>query len=219
MRIINKNVLFASKERKKISQLGSAEKLQYIWDYYKFPLVILCVFIYIAGYIIYGHLSHKDVPLYTAFVNVVSGETLTDKLSVEFLKAQNIDTSKNELYLYTNLYLTDDENNPYHEYTYASRMKILAAIDGEQLDVVLMNKEAFDAFSQSGYLCNLKELLSLDSSTPYVSVTDEYPTGIDVSNAPLIQQAGFQDTVYLGIISNSPRKEMAIEYVQYLMSE
>ena len=56
--------------------------------------------------------------------------------------------------------MTDDENNIYHEYTYASRMKILSTIDAEQLDVVLMDREAFDAFSQKGYLSNLDELLA-----------------------------------------------------------
>ena len=148
--------------------------------------------------------------------------------------------------LYTGLYLTDDETNPYHEYTYASRMKILASIDGKQLDVVLMNKEAFDAFSQNGYLCDLEELLSsedvdlynrlkphlvtntvilednstdlqLDPSITYQAVTEEHPFGLDLSQTSMISDAGFSDIVYLGIIANSPRTEEAIEYVRYLL--
>ena len=148
--------------------------------------------------------------------------------------------------LYTGLYLTDDETNPYHEYTYASRMKILASIDGKQLDVVLMNKEAFDAFSQNGYLCDLEELLSsedvdlynrlkphlvtntvilednstdlqLDPSITYQAVTEEHPFGLDLSQTSMISDAGFSDIVYLGIIANSPRAEEAIDYVRYLL--
>lgn len=148
--------------------------------------------------------------------------------------------------LYTGLYLTDDETNPYHEYTYASRMKILASIDGKQLDVVLMNKEAFDAFSQNGYLCDLEELLSsedvdlynrlkphlvtntvilednstdlqLDPSITYQAVTEEHPFGLDLSQTSMISDAGFSDIVYLGIIANSPRTEEAIDYVRYLL--
>ena len=148
--------------------------------------------------------------------------------------------------LYTGLYLTDDETNPYHEYTYASSMKILASIDGKQLDVVLMNKEAFDAFSQNGYLCDLEELLSsedvdlynrlkphlvtntvilednstdlqLDPSITYQAVTEEHPFGLDLSQTSMISDAGFSDIVYLGIIANSPRTEEAIDYVRYLL--
>ena len=139
--------------------LHGRKKVQYIWDYYKLPLAVLCIVLYAAGYMLYGRITHKDTVLYAALVNVAAGEDLTQELTGDFLDYLNLNPSKNELELYTGLYLTDDETNQYHEYTYASRMKIQAAIDGELMDVVLMNREAFDAFSQSGYLYDLKELL------------------------------------------------------------
>ena len=112
----------------------------------------------------------------------------------------------------------------------------------------MMNKEAFDAFSQNGYLCNLEKLfqesapdtlheiepylvtnisilednaddLSLDSSLSYQAVTEEYPMGLNVSQKGIFKQAGFEDDVYLGIIKNSPRTDMAIKYIDYLYSE
>ena len=232
-------------EQTPLHNLHGTKKIQYIWDYYKLPLVILGIILYVIIYILYRHLTYKDTILYTALVNVNAGETLTEQLSEGFLGVSGIDTSRNKLHIYTGLYLTDDENNTYHEYTYASRMKILASIDGEMLDVVLMDKEAFDAFSQNGYLCNLDNLLAeespdfysdissfivnniyikednsfeliFDSSISYSAVTEEYPMGLDMSQAQLIKQAGFKETVYFGIIANSPRKETAIAYLQYL---
>lgn len=231
-----------------LSTLRGWKKLQYIWDYYKFPLVVLCIFIYAICYIGYRKFTDKDVVLYTAVVNVVMGENLTEQLGNDFVDYLNLDPSENELCLYTGLYLTDDELNAYHEYTYASRMKILAGIEGKMLDVVLMNKEAFDAFAQNGYLCNLDELLSekspslyeclsddlvngmvilednssdllFDDSISYRAVTEEYPMGLVLSNSPFIRQAGFEDTVYLGILANSPRMDAAISYLEYLFSE
>lgn len=216
------------------------------WDYYKLPIVVLCILLYILGYSLYGHFTHKETILYTALVNVSASDSLTEQLSTGFLDSLDQDTSKTTMQLYTGLYLTDDETNPYHEYTYASRMKILASIDGKQLDVVLMNKEAFDAFSQNGYLCDLEELLSsedvdlynrlkphlvtntvilednstdlqLDPSITYQAVTEEHPFGLDLSQTSMISDAGFSDIVYLGIIANSPRTEEAIDYVRYLL--
>lgn len=217
-----------------------------LWDYYKLPIVVLCILLYILGYSLYGHFTHKETILYTALVNVSASDSLTEQLSTGFLDSLDQDTSKTTMQLYTGLYLTDDETNPYHEYTYASRMKILASIDGKQLDVVLMNKEAFDAFSQNGYLCDLEELLSsedvdlynrlkphlvtntvilednstdlqLDPSITYQAVTEEHPFGLDLSQTSMISDAGFSDIVYLGIIANSPRTEEAIDYVRYLL--
>lgn len=236
----------ASPEREKLKNLHGLKKVQYIWDYYKLPIVVLCIFLYIITYSLYGHFTHKETVLYTALVNVSASESLTAQLSTDFLDFIDTDTSKETMQLYTGLYLTDDETNPYHEYTYASRMKILASIDSEQLDVVLMNKEAFDAFSQNGYLCDLMELLSdkdtvllneckpdlvtntiilednsvdlqFDPSITYQAVTEEHTFGLDMSQSGLIGKSMFDDTVYLGIIANSPRKEAAIDYIKYLM--
>lgn len=221
--------------------------MQYLWDYYKLPLAAVAIALYIALYTAYGYFTHKDTVLYAALVNVAVGETLTEELSSQFLTAQNMNSDTDTFRLYSGLYLTDDENNIYHEYTYASRMKILSTIDAEQLDVVLMDREAFDAFSQKGYLSNLDELLAeeapvlhqqlapyfvtntvilednsedllFDDSAVYHAKTEDYPMGLDLSDSPLIQKGGFQESVYLGIIKNSPRMHTVFDYLSYLFS-
>ena len=230
-----------------ICALSGRKKLCYIWDYYKFPLILLCIFLYIAVSALHNRMTGKDSILYTALVNVVAGEELTGQLGNDYIDYLGLDASKKELTLYTGLYLTDDELNAYHEYAYASRMKILASIEGRLLDIVLMNREAFDAFSQNGYLCNLEELLLrenpdlykevkncltdgililednssdriFDASIPYRAVTEEYPMGLEISQWGIIAQAGFDEPVYLGIIANSPRMDAAISYLEYLLS-
>lgn len=230
---------------KTLRNLHGKKKWQYIWDYFKLPLAVLGICLYVMIYMAYRNFTDKDPVLYTALINVNAGETLTRQLSEDFLTATGMNASQSSLHLYSGLYLTDDESSTYHEYTYASQMKILASIDGELLDVVLMDQEAFDAFSQNGYLCNIDELLSrelpalykdakplivnntfivednafelqFDSSIPYRAVTEEYPMGIDLSKVGCIKQAGFEDTVYFGIIANSPRKDTALAYLQYL---
>lgn len=228
--------------------LHGKKRLQFIWDYYKLPIAVLCITVYAALSILHSRLAKKDILLYTALVNVAAGDDLTDKLDRMFLESENIDPSKNMLRIYSGLYLTEDTDSAFHEYTFASRTKILAAIDAEQLDVVLMNKEAFDSFSQNGYLCSLDKLLSredpalfqmlepyfmenaiilednkidlyLDESADYHARTETHLTGLDLSACPAIQDAGFEDTVYLGIVDNSPRKNTAVAYLQYLYKD
>ena len=57
-------------------------------------------------------------------------------------------------------------------------MKILAVIDGELLDVVLMNKEAFDAFSQNGYLYALEDFLPQEDSGLYNAIKPDLAANI-----------------------------------------
>lgn len=212
-----KNAITSKKEQ--WERLNRKQKIQFIWDYYKFPIVVCLIFIYIIGYNIYGYFSRKEALLYTALVNVSAGEQLEKQLGDGFMEFTGADASKNEIVLYKGLYLTSDQNNPNHEYTYASRIKIIASVDNEQLDIVLMNKEAFDAFSQNGYLCNLKELLqdSAPDSPAYQAVTEEYPMGLDVSREGLFKEAGFEEPVYLGVIANSPRMDAAVEYINFII--
>lgn len=225
--------------------LSKKQKVQYVWDYYKFPIAVCLILLYIIGYTVHGHFFKKEILLYTGLVNVSAGERLTDELSGGFLDSLDADASEAELKLYTGLYLTDDPDDPDHEYTYASRIKIIASIDDEKLDVVLMNREAFDAFSQNGYLSNMEDLLRdtgsqamaewkpylvsnmvilednadallQDDSLDYQAVTEEYPMGLNVSQTGVFQQAGFEEDVYLGVIKNSPRLDMAAKYIRYL---
>lgn len=222
--------------------------IQHILAYYKFPLVILCLFLYFIGWNIHRHLTHKDTLLYTALVNVNAGETLAGQLNQGFMDYLQADASKTTLQFYSGLYLTDNEWSEWHEYTYASRIKILAAIEGKLLDVVLMNREAFDAFSQNGYLLDLDSFLStqdpelyqalqpslisnvvvlednaddmvLDASLSYAAVTETHCFGLDLSRCPYIKQAGFEDTVYLGILANTPRTDTTLSYLWYLSGE
>ena len=231
-----------------LKTLKGKTRLQYIWDYYKLPLAVLCIVLYVLVYILYSNLTHKESVLYAALVNVNAGETLTEALSSGFLDSMNLNPSKNQSELYTGLYLTDDVLSENHQYTYASRMKILAMIDGELLDVVLMNREAFDAFSQNGYLYDLEELLSqtdaglyntirpdlaanivilednqedllFDASTSYHAVTEKHNYGIDLSRTRLVGGASFSESVYFGIIANSPRTDIAIKYLEYLYDQ
>ena len=236
----------AKKNAPAFKTLKGTAKIQYLWDYYKLELAVICILLYIAGYSIYGHITHKDTVLYTGLVNVVAGDTLTGQLSEDFLYYMDIDTSQNRFVLYSGWFLTDDSSSEYYQYAYASRMKVLASIDAQQLDVVLMNREAFDAFAQNGFLCDLDQFLAsdpdlhraagpylesnieilednaqeliYDPSLEYVSTTREYPMAVNLSQTALIESAGFEEDVYLGVIANTPRKEMAADYLRYLLS-
>lgn len=227
---------------------GTKAKLGYIWEYYKLPIVAACIILYIIGYFLHLQLTKKDVLLYLALVNMNTGEELTQELDDGFLTYADANPKKEELELYTGLYLTDDESSLNYEYVYASNTKITASIGAKLLDVVLMDRDGFDMLAQRGYLCNIEELLeaedpqllesvrnelavgtvilednsvdtALHPELAYSAVTDEYPMAVDLSQSPLIQKAGFDGNVYLGVIPETERADTAVEYLRYLMGE
>ena len=138
--------------------LSPAGKVRYIWDYYKLHLAVILIVLYIAGFSLHRHFTADSPCLYVGMVNVAVSDQLEEKLSDGFLSSVFADPAADPVRLYKALYLTDDTESQFYQYTYASQMKILAAIDDEQMDVVFLDKEAFDAFAQNGYLYDLEKL-------------------------------------------------------------
>ncbi len=140
-------------------------KLRYIFDYYKFPLVLAGILLYVIIWSIWRNAVKQDYGLYVGLVNVVPSEELTAELGNDFYLQESSDPNSEpdqpvHILLYQGLFLTTDPNSEYHQYTYASRMKLLGAMNANRLDLVLMDREAFDAFSQNGYLTDLSLLFS-----------------------------------------------------------
>ena len=170
------------------------------------------------------------------------------QLTEGFLDETGLDARKREVYLYRDLYISEDADTLNHEYAYASKMKLTGAISAKKLDLVLMNREAYDILSQSGYLLDLPDLLSQcdpalgeavsplltenevvlsDNGLDYLlgnaeeeqRLTDTVPNALAVSSLPLFQNAGFDGDLFLGIPANSPRLEEALAYLRFVLTD
>ena len=223
------------------------EKLDYLFTYYKLPILLGLIAAVVLSSAAARALTKKDALFYMAYVNVAVGEDLDMDLRENYIAFTGADARKTEIYVYPGLYLSEDPAVENHEYSYASRLKILAAINAKQLDAVLMNREAYDIFSRSGYLLNLSDVIScnapvlyarllpyfienevilednaieynLNEAGTYYEETQSVVNGIIISNCPLLSSAGFPDAVYLGIIANSQHLAETITYLDYLFS-
>ena len=234
-----------AERREAFRRMSAAQKAEYIASYYKLPIVLTLLFAYVLCYGAYRHFSRKEVALYVMCANVAVSDGTADVLSEGFLRFRGMDVRKNETYLYHNLYFSDNPSLANHEYAYASRLKLLAAVNAEQADVVLMNREAYRLLSEGGYLLELSSCLSGSNPDLYrrlrpclvenkviledngievaLGEADSYraaeicqTNALDVSRFPAFLDANFTDSVFLGVIRNSPRVAVAMEYIAYL---
>ena len=236
----------------KKSDLSLFSRIQYIWDYYKVPLFTAALFIYIICYIIFRHATDRDILLYVAAVNTPVQKETEDFIN-SFPKSDYAvpdagDTGSTEsrnavVSLAKDLYLTSDPDSEYHQYVYASRLKILASIEAEKLDIVLADREAMDAFAAKGFLMPLESVFAndsqilnrletgtvilednqldvmLDESVPYEAVTRSERAYLDLSGLTTLPGMPEERRVYLGIIANTPRQDMAVAFVRRLFED
>ena len=114
------------------------------------------------------------------------------------------------------------------------------------MDLVLLNRESYDLFSQNGYLLPLPDALdgadpalldSLDghrvSNTVILEdngieyqlgeaenhqvVSEEAENAIVLTDFALFADAGFPEPIYLGILANTPRLPESLSYLAYLI--
>jgi hypothetical protein len=217
--------------------MSPGEKLEYIWEYYKWPILLTMLVLGILIWAAQRELTKKEPVLYLALVNVTVGEDLEQALTTGYLTASGHNPRRQEVYVYRDLYLSDDADVLNHEYAYASRTKVMGAVQTQKLDVVLMNREAYDLLSAQGYLLPLDDpalppLVSnevvvsdnaiewqLNETDTHESVTETEQNALALYDCPLFQAAGFEGNVYAGVIANSPRPAEALRYLQYLSSD
>ena len=217
--------------------MSPAEKAEHIFTYHKWTILLVLLVLLILGSVLHRQLTQKKPVLYLAVINTSFGEDVEKSLTEDFLNEAGFDARRQEVYLYRDLYLSEDADTLNHEYAYASKVKLGGAMSAEKLDLVLMNREAYDIFSQQGYLLDLTSLpnefspyltengvILSDNSVDYLLgnaaqeqvVTETVPNSLAVSSLPLFRDAGFDGDLYLGVVSNSPRQEAAAEYLRYI---
>lgn len=225
--------------------MSVAEKADYIFAYYKLPLVLILIAAIALGSVIYRAITHKDAVLYAAYCNVVPNSESDAALTEGYIAAIGSNPAKNAVECYRELYISNDDSLQNHEYAYASKLKLYAAIDGEQLDVVIMNKEAYDLLSAWGFLLDLEQAcaqsaagygaveaaitsntvvvssnrveVELGEASELVSETYESPNAVVAANNPLFASFAADDVIYLGIIANTPRLESSLGYLRYVL--
>ena len=231
--------------RVNLRTLRGRKRIEYIWNYYKVPLGVMLVGIYIICWMVYHNMTARIPEFYVSFVNVSAGETLYQELTDDFLPELDTGNARSSIYTYRDLLLTANVDSSNMSFVQACQMKILAAINGQTMDVVFMDQEAFDAFAQNGYLYNIEDFLQeyapnqLDSLRDYMvsnieilsdnhtemyfnpdvkyeSTYTEYPMALNLSFCPPVTGAGFGQDIYIGIIRNCPRLDRAGLYISYL---
>ena len=76
-----RNTTMTKTDRDTLRSLHGRKKWEHIWAYYKLPIVIVLIVVYILGYAAYRHVTKKEDVLYLGLVNITAGSDLTEQLT------------------------------------------------------------------------------------------------------------------------------------------
>ena len=194
--------------------MSPSEKRWYIWEYYKYHIVLGAIFAGFLGSIIYTIFINppKDDYIYIGWnashVNSTQLGVITDYLSVLVYDPDN-----EEVRLISYTHGTDPELNM------AINMRMMAQFTNSNIDIFLTTYENMAQFYNDNFLFPISYLMlylynyepDLALLVEELAITPDVansPVGISMENSSILQEAQIStDGVYLVIMGNSQRRE------------
>lgn len=243
---------YIKKEKEKIQGKPPKERLEYIWDYYKWPIlgVILAIAILVQGVI--GICNRKDIVFTGVVLNCKLG-TKEDAFLEGFYEMAGIDAKKETASFYTDIILQKGQN----QLNANSIQRIMAGIVIKDMDFIAGTTDPFQlcAYSSGNMLGDLRNFLDQDTLQKlegrlyYIDkavwdqvnaplgehvepdllkypdphnpedMVEPIPVGIDVSDREAFINAYYlpDSRVYIGIVPNTPRLELVLQFIDYLL--
>lgn len=190
--------------------MTAKDRFYYFKEYYLKALVVLLILGSILGWIFYSIAKGKDdEELFVGYVDCFYNETAADIILEEF--ANSIGRK------YTDNAFADDSFFS----TYTDNQWLSDFVERGALDVLVMDKQLYEAYARKGILLDLSEYLDIEEYSDYVVYAkdnngDKVPTAFKCNSIPIHStQTGEELDTYLAILKKSSQIENAIEYIKY----
>ncbi len=144
------------KEREAIKHAPLKVKAAYVWDYYKWYIIVgILVIVGLVSYI-HSLVTRKDVLLNGILLNVYQTEADSNGLAEGFYELQNIDTKEEEINLNSSLFYSKDSTQ-----SYQTLQVLMTWVSAEQIDFISCSDvETMTDLAYRGYFADLSETLN-----------------------------------------------------------
>jgi len=204
-------------ERKlsELKKLSFREKIQYCWDYYKWVLVVIVIVAFsvgIAWNIRYNmqqetvlSIAVPDIVQHTMGIELedslieYTGE-LADKERIDIIPVPSVSESAEGISMQASLQLTT----------------IIAA---GQLDILIGGQVYYESYSNQNAFYSMEELLGAEVFTQYQELISLKGDALMLTsvNLPAVWGVAEGEVLYVGILTNTPRIDMAAHFVRGML--
>lgn len=221
-------------ENKKFKFMTPKEKARYIWDYYKFPIIIVIVATLIITSITRDVIRNsRETYLHACMINSNYYYDTESTLLNEYKNYSGVDTDAMQLVLDFSMHIHLEEDDPTSA---AYQQKIMALFSANDLDVMVGDEGFMQPYAESEAFLNIEEVLPADLKeeleqkgfTYYTATTEDGNTvsaGIRLDHCQRFEEDGSLGTYtedvrpIFAITHNTQRIDHAIEYLRFLISK
>ena len=215
----------AQEEKEKLKHMSWKDRIWYIWEYYKFHMLlafIAMVILWVIGTSLYR--QSFTTRLSMAVINDRSGgNSSTEPLMAGLREA--LDCGKKDIIEINEGLFLDTNEETMSQYSYASMAKIAALVSGGMLDIMIADEATIRHYETLDAYLDLSELLpkelcsQLEDQFLYRTTTDgeKIPAAVSLEKSSLKDDTGIiMEPPYLAVISNTQHKEDILGAISYL---
>lgn len=207
--------------KEKFKTLSTKKKVEFIYDYYKLPIIAVLLGIIILSYTVYSIATKQDtycnITYYGSNADSEELSTIKDTLNEKILS----DDKKSTIFI-ESIFVSPDSNygdDP------ASTQAFAVKLAANEIDILLINKNYFNYFASQDMLLDLNSLPGFDSlnltKNDLIMTKDhsgnEKLYGIKINNLNLLKDAIFDlDNTVLAIAISSQRNEQVLQVLKEL---
>ncbi|MCD7805947.1 MAG: hypothetical protein LUH19_01245 [Lachnospiraceae bacterium] len=211
------------RDKKTLTRLNGKQKRQFVWDYYKQPILIAGVVLILGICGISMTLRAADVAFYAVLINA-NNEAQEDPFS-PLLTAAGVDMEGKHVDIQANYTLRYEDSST----SDAQTIQVLAALFGiGDLDVFAADQAVFESYAGQQAFIDLslfipEELLEQYEAFLYYSESEtgeEIVSGIWLREGSFLHTAGYYvDDVLVGVAANAQNLDNAILMVKQLLED
>ena len=217
-------------EKSKFKNMTVKEKLRYIWDYYRIPIIIGIIGVVFIFTLVKDIISNNRETYLSACILNSNYTYETDTTLVnEYVNYSGVDTEAMQLNIDFSMHI---DLNAADQMSLAYQQKVMALFAAKEIDVMVGDQNIIDSYASAEAFCNLTELLPADLAAEleqkgYTYYTATYENGSTVpvglymdSCVRLKNDDTYKDGVHpiFTISANAPHPEHAIEFLRFLIS-
>lgn len=211
------------KDRETLHNLPKEKRMEFIWDYYKMPIIVVICVISLIIITLMTNIGRGDVSMYAVLIN--AKEQPGSHVFEDLLTSRGMDMDGKHVSVSANYTLgtTDDEN------TDISTVQVLAALFGVgDLDLFAANQKVFDSYATQNAFVDIS--LFVEPEVLKARERDLYrykdPSGNEIvggvwlrNGSPLHRAGYYSEDVLIGAAANAEHLEEAVEVLKAILEE
>lgn len=209
------------KNKSNFCNLSPRAKIEFIWDYYRWHILIALFLIVIGISALYNAISYREPLLNITMIDCNINHNHSDEAFAGFFDAYGYESFDNAILLEDNIRFNIDTEN-----TYASSQRLMCILAAGETDIFFWTGEELDGFIEDGILLDLTQILPDDlletHNDELIYTTDNntgksYPCALTLEGNKWINDNKYYTDCKIGISCRSDHLEVIKEFCVFLL--